>query len=479
MASEPWMPSAFTQPLREDFVSDGPKLRRFVELFWVSKETRPGECFTLDPWQSWLIDRILERYPDDWPVEELRGRLRYEQCLISLGRQNGKTVLAAILSLYGLTMHVQGPTVLGLAESVAQANLVYNTAKFVIDNTKLSRSFTSTGTRGIKSLDESRVYRTAPGKADALQGITISLCLYDEVHLTPADMWAAVALGTSAIEDGMVLGITTAGDEESELLKALYVQGHKAVEGEPALERFGFFLWEAPDGAAIDDPEAIKAANPAIACGRKSLQKTVNAVRTMPEAEARQYVHNRFVASSGGWMPNHVWDQAGGEGIPEGIKPTIIAVDKTHDWKHATIVAGVKHEDAIYTDFVGTWENSNLDQLEKECLKLRGPGVTFLLGVTNRDLADRLTKKGCKVELCIGARMNEAATTSYAQIARGRVNHDGSQVIRNQLPFVVRKNVGAGYKIIPAPGRNIEAVYAQVMAIYGAETIKPRGALIL
>ena len=268
------MPTQFTAPLREDFVSDGPKLRRFVELFWKSKETKPGETFTLDPWQSWLIDRILERYPDDWPVVELRGRLRYEQCVVCLGRQNGKTVLAAILSLYGLTMHVQGPTVLGLAESVAQAGLVYNTAKFVIDNTDLTKHFVATGTRGIRSLDGERTYRVAPGKADAIQGITITLCLFDEVHLAPDEMWTAVALGTSAIEDGMVLGITTAGDDESVLLKRLYEQGNKAADGVDGFERFGWFLWEAPDGADIDDPAAIMAANPAIACGRKDLQKT-------------------------------------------------------------------------------------------------------------------------------------------------------------------------------------------------------------
>lgn len=473
------MPTAFTKPLREDFVSDGPKLREFVKRFWISKETKPGETFELDPWQEWLIDRILERYPADWPVEELRGRLRYEQVVVSLGRQNGKTVLAAILGLYGLLMHVQGPTVLGLAESVAQAGLVYNTAKFVIDNTKLSQRFVATGTRGIKSLDGQRLYRTAPGKADAIQGITISLCLFDELHLAPEDMYAAVLLGTGAIEDGMVLGITTAGHDGAELLKSLYAQGHKAAEGEPALERFGFFLWEAPDGAAIDDPAAIIAANPSIACGRKDLQKTLNAVRTMPEAQARQFVHNRFTASSGGWMPNHVWDKAKSAGIPEGNKPTIIAVDKTHDWKHATIVASVKHEGTIYTDVVGTWADMGIDALEEECLKHRGVGVTFVVGWNNKDLAERLQRKGLKVEICNGNRMNEAASTSFSLIAQEKVKHDGSLIIRNQLPFVVSKNVGSGYKIIPAPGHNIEAVYAQVMAIYGAETIKPRGALIL
>lgn len=472
------MPTAFTKPLREDFVSDGPKLRRFVELFWTSKETAPGESFKLDDWQVFLIDRILERYPADWPVEELRNRLRYEQCVISLGRQNGKTTLAAILGLYGLTMHVQGPTVLGLAESKNQADLVYNTAKFVIDNTKLNRTFTTTGTRGIKSLDGSRLYRTAPGKADAIQGITVSLCLFDELHLAPADMFSAVVLGTGAVQDGMVLGITTAGDDESELLKSLYQLGHEAVEGKH--ERFGFFLWEAPDGAAIDDPAAIMAANPAVACGRKDLNKTLNAVRTMPEDQARQYVHNRFVASSGAWMPNYLWTNAKGD-WPEGIKPTIIAVDKDGNWKHATLIAAVKHEGIVYTEVIETRENPSMDWLVDRCIQLRSTGTTFAMHKYSLGtLAERLEKKGIRVKTLTGPEMNEAASTSYALIAQEKVKvSDPIDIVGQQLPYVVRKNVGAGYKVVPAANAHIEAVYAQLEAIWAAENIRPKGMGVL
>lgn len=473
------MPTQFTAPLQEDFVSDGPKLRRFVELFWKSKETAPGEKFVLDPWQSWLIDRVLERYPDDWHVEELRGRLRYEQCVICLGRQNGKTVLAAILSLYGLTMHVQGPTVLGLAESVAQAGLVYNTAKFVIDNDpSLSDRFVATGTRGIRSLDGQRLYRVAPGKADAIQGITITLCLFDEVHLAPEEMWTAVALGTSAVRDGMVLGITTAGDDRSVLLKRLYEQGAKAEAGEDGYERFGWFLWEAPEGAAIDDEAAIKAANPAVACGRKDIQKTVNAVRMMPEHQARQFVHNRFVASSSGWLPTYRWTA-----LPQGLlpgPPSVVSIAVAPKWTWATLTVASKADGRIYTEALATIEAPDLDRLTEECVRLAAKHrVTFVMdGNGLRDLAVRLRSRGLTAEWFNTTQLTQAASTTYAQIARGNVTHDHAAIVTDQIGKGSVKTVGEHWRIVPVAGQAIDALMSTVMAIYAVETLPAPGVLI-
>lgn len=467
-----WLPTSYTGPLRENFVSDGPKLRRFVKLFWKSKE-QPNTAFELDPWQAWLIDRILERYPADWHDQTLAGRLRYEQCVICIGRQNGKTILAAILSLYGLTMHVPGPTVLGLAESVDQAGLVYNTARFVIDNDEsLSRHFVATGTRGIRSLDGTRNYKVKPGKADAIQGITVTFCLYDEVHLTPGDMWDAVVLGTSAIPDGMVLGITTAGDDESVLLKRLYENGAKAVAGEPGFERFGWFLWEAPDGAAIDDPEAIKAANPAIACGRKDLGKTLNAVRTMPEHQARQYVHNRFVASSGAWLPTYMWTQ-----LPEGkvATPTFAAVSVSQSWGWATISLSTKIDGRIYAQCVATIEAPDLDRLTEVCTRLAAKHrLTFVMeGNGLRDLAVRLRERGLTAEWFNQTQMTQAASTAYAQIARRNVAHEHSPIVIDQIGRGMRKNVGEHWRIVPVGNQPIDALMATVLSIHAAETIVP------
>lgn len=82
--NEAWMPTLYTAPLQEDFVTDGDKLLQVVDLAWRSPE---DENFRLDDWQRWLIRRVLERYPDDWPDENKRGELRFKQCIISMGRQ--------------------------------------------------------------------------------------------------------------------------------------------------------------------------------------------------------------------------------------------------------------------------------------------------------------------------------------------------------------------------------------------------------
>ncbi len=85
-------------------------------------------------------------------------------------------------------------------------------------------------------------------RATSAQGMHPSMVIFDELHVGKADLWTAMALGSATRLDGIVLGITTAGDDNSELLNNLYAKGDIAMTGNPDLERFGFFVWEAPEG---------------------------------------------------------------------------------------------------------------------------------------------------------------------------------------------------------------------------------------
>src|SRR5690606_4554279 len=126
----------------------------------------------LDDWQRALIRHVLEVYP---PGHPRAGELRYRQVLISLGRQNGKSVLGAILALWGLVA-TAGSEVISVASTVEQANIVFKRVKHVIDaQASLRARFRTTATRGISSQVPGRVgtYTVRTNKEGALQGIPI------------------------------------------------------------------------------------------------------------------------------------------------------------------------------------------------------------------------------------------------------------------------------------------------------------------
>lgn len=463
-----WVPGTYTSPLSPAFVSDGPKLRKFVELFC---RTEDGKPLVLDDWQAWLIDHVLERYPDDHPT--LGGRLRYRYCVISMGRQNGKSELAQVFGFYGLLMHEAGPYVVGLASNADQATIIYNRVKHTItSSTHLLRRFKATGTRGITRLDKPGTYKVKPAKADALQGIPVTLCLFDEVHLCDDDMWQAMVLGTQAKADGMVIGITTAGDDNSHLLKSLYEQGKASVGGSGS-ERFGFFLWEAPEGCRVDDPDALMDANPALAAGRLSMDVVLDSVRSMPEDQARRYRLNQFVSAQSTWLPMSMWNRAAGGPVGDGR--ITFAVDRTPSWEYATITAAVKADDGVHTGVVASLRKPNLEWLLDLCIRLNAhdPATFVMDGYTLGDLGRELDGRGIPVKVMKQSDITNACATAYALIASGRVTHADDPLVNQQMPFAVKKNVGDAWRINrAASSTSIDAVMATVMGIYVADNMQ-------
>lgn len=469
-----WLPTTYTPSLTgdENFPSAGDKLLRLVDKAWKAQDQR--EKFALLPWQRWVIRHALEVYPEGHPKA---GTLRFRQVVISVGRQNGKSVLGAIFGIYGLFMHEPGPEVVSVASTVPQANIIYKRVKHVIDeNPALLRKMEKapTKTRGMATR-KGGSYKVFAKNAAGLQGVPVSLCLYDEVHITPPETWSAMVSGSKERANGLVLGITTAGDDTSELLKHLYELGQQASAGSEDLERFGFFLWQAPEGAAVDDAEALLAANPSLACGRGSVADLQAQVRTQPEEDARRYHLNQFVSSSSSWMPIGRWMKAAKGGVPEGKRP-IIAIDRTPDWTYATVTASVKVDGIVYTELVASLVNPNLEQLVRICQELRNrhyPQVFVMDGYVLKELGNELKTRGYPVRVLTLSDQTNAAATSFALISQRKVSHPGDPLLTYQMPRAVRKNHGDSWKLSRKDSSiEIDAVMATVMGIYVAEITK-------
>lgn len=469
-----WPPPRYSEPLSEDFPSDADWLLPLVDLCWTDDH---GNKLTLDRWQRLLLRHVLEVYPQGHPKA---GQLRYREVFVSVARQNGKSVLGAVLALYGL-LREKGALVIGLASTADQANIVYKRLVEVIQkDPRLAKRFTKTTLhRGIVTKTGS-TYLTKASKSDAVQGLATSLGIIDELHITKPAMWTDLVNGTAAKPKGLVFGITTAGDEDSELLIRLY----KTAEDAP--ERFGYFIWEAPESRVPEDDEElgrfIMLASPSIAEGRRPLDEEIAAVRNQPETDALHYKLNRFVASLNPYMPADPWNKATKK--QDYVWPTgelTYSVAQSTDDMYATITAHVKTPDGKHhTEVAASIVNPTPELLLKACERLwsNGPRVFAMDRIKLGPLANELKRRGYPVWFCSVADLINASSLLLLKVMNGDLTHAGDDLLNMQMSRAVRKQKQGGdaYKIDPgASGLEMDAVFATALGTYVAEQQQQRG----
>lgn len=477
-----WLPARYTPSLTgtEEFTTEGDRLLRFLAVHWRSPE---AERFLLDPWQVWLIRHALETYPPDWPVVHLRGQLRFRQLIISVARQNGKSIIGAVLAFYYLTMHVRGPRVVGTASIARQAGIVYQRVKYVVDhNPAIARELKATDTRGITRRDGGGIYQVLPADEDSAQGEPITGSVYDELHLGNAGLWDAMVLGQRSRRNAQLAGITTAGDDDSRLLMRLYGEGEQAIAGED--ERFGFFVWEADDDE-LTEANIIKA-NPAIACGRIDLDTAMSDARKLDAAGPDEsgvvgrdrrirYVSNRFVRGSAtSWASIAAWHDCTRVDVDdlEGGPPSYgLDIAAGREW--ASIVETTALEGILTTRLVAAIPHPDHPTLVEACRRLARRGrCSFAMDrATLADVAKTLHDEGLEVLALTAGQMQSAAATAAAAIGRRHVRHPGDPLLRAQMVAAKRRNTPEGWRISRTLSTgDVDAVIAAVTSIFSAST---------
>jgi phage terminase large subunit-like protein len=462
-------PAVYTKPLSEEFPSDADRLLQVVALAYRDMDNPDG--LKLDEWQEWLLRHILERYPDDHEEPNKAGQLRYRQVIVSIPRQSGKSLLGAMLGLWGVAM--RDGQCLSLASSSEQALIIYNRVLHtILNNATLKKRFKkTTERRGIVSADGLSRYDVRPAKEAALQGIPLDTVLADELHLWKKGMWSAVVLGTSA-RNGIVIGVTTAGDDSSETLIDLYKQGHKAAAGDPGLERFGFFVWQAPEGAEVLDPKSVLASNPAVECGRIPLDRVMSDLAIIPEHEARRFRLNQFVSGVGAsWLPADLFHKAAGHGIKE-QEGSVLGIDITGKWEFATIAAANKNGENIETELVASFVQPTEAFLYDYIVKTYKQYGCKAIAIDSQrapNLAKRLKQNGYAIWQLYAKEVASACAQAYALFETGRVFHNNDPLLIKQMPVAVARYSGDSWYLSRKDSHgDIDAVMATLFAMYVA-----------
>ena len=185
------------------------------EFLRVPKGTGAGEAFRLRPWQRQIVKRL-------YPPTGKRPR----QGLISLPRGNGKSGLAAALSLYGLLADgVEGAQVAVVASDERQARIVFNAARRMIELDERLREQVQVFTDRLYVPRTDSMMMPLPAEPSALQGWDPSLVIVDELHVVTEPVWDAMALAAGKRPESLTLAISTPADRLDSIMWRLVEYG--------------------------------------------------------------------------------------------------------------------------------------------------------------------------------------------------------------------------------------------------------------
>lgn len=183
----------------------------------------------LHPWQRAALIRMLELLED--------GSLRFETVLILVARQNGKSTLAQVLTIYVLVAW-GWPLVLGTAQDLDVAEQLWQEVVDLLEDDEelsdlISRVVKVNGKKELKLTSEVS-YKVKAANRRAGRGLSGNLILLDELREHQNwDAYGAITKTTMARGGAsLILALSNAGDVLSRVLRYLRLIAHRAL-GDP------------------------------------------------------------------------------------------------------------------------------------------------------------------------------------------------------------------------------------------------------
>ena len=238
----------------------------FIERFCRSPSPSggPSEKVKLIDWQR---DRVVKplfgwKRPD--------GRLRYRRAGIFCPKKQGKSFLMAALAEYLLTAHFPLADVYPAAVDREQARIIYRMLKRSVEASPiLSKRLEVVDSKSIiRNREHGNVLRCLSADAWRNEGLNGSVII-DEIHAHRSDeLVAALTYATRATPNGLVLAISTAGDNKNGVGYQWWKDAQLVSRehgGDPAANpSFYGLIYAADPKDDFSDPAVWRKANPSM-----------------------------------------------------------------------------------------------------------------------------------------------------------------------------------------------------------------------
>lgn len=427
---------------------------------------------SLLPWQRWWLIHALET--------TLAGSFRFRTVITLVGRQSGKTTLLKALALW-MMYAGRAKLVLGAAQSLDIARESWSGAvDLATDDPDLKAEIAkirrANGEQELKLVNGAR-YKITATKRSSGRGLSVDLLILDELreHRDWA-AWAALSKTTMARPNGLTVGISNAGDDESVVLNSLR---DSALAG---TDRLGIFEWSAPDDCDLDDPEAWEQASPGL--GHTIDEGSIRAAmeQDSPAVFRTEILCQRVESMADSAVPAQAWDACLDKSMTLGSLRTRVAlcVDVAPDLAHATLaMAAVGPDGRVRVDAVAAW--TSVRQMVAEL-----PGWQAKIKPAAFGWFPAGPAAGVKADLdALGLTAIPPADTSAAcqefaeQVISRRLLHRGDQLLTAHVVGAKRWNVGDGWRFVRRGVGHVDAAYAAAGAVRLARTLPPAKRVML
>jgi phage terminase large subunit-like protein len=287
----------------------------FCEDLTITSGKLAGKPMVLREWQREFIRDVY--------AENAEGVRPVRTAVLSMGRKNGKTQLAAALAL----CHLAGPEsemrgeVYSCALTRDQAAKLYaemvaylNAHDELADRCNVVRF-----TKQIEVLfgpGEGSIYMALSADAGSKLGLSPSFVVYDELGSAPnRALYDAMDTATGAREDPLMMVISTQAAADHAVMSELVDYGLKVQAGEIEDPSFHLTLYAAPKDADPWTREAWEAANPALGDFRSlpDVERQAAQARLVPSKESafRNLILNQRVSAVARFIHRAEWDRCG------------------------------------------------------------------------------------------------------------------------------------------------------------------------
>lgn len=336
-----------------------------------------------DPWQRWAGIHQGELLPD--------GRPRFRMVLILVARQNGKTIMCRVLTLYWMVI-LRVPLVVGTSTGrdtakeswqdvidFALENLPgeFGSERQAVRKTLSEEYFQTLGcTRHCRQDHEHRprsIFKFAALGRRAGRSKTVNRAVMDE--LREQDDFAtynALVKAMTAVADAQMVAITNQGDDASIVLDSLRKSAIEFIETGQGDPRLFLAEWSAPSSLKITDPQAIAAANPDLGNRIKLDAIMGDAIRAerMGGEELTGFKTETLCMRVPLLNPAIDPDSYAACGIDRSAFPDLgqhrravaAVLDVSKCTTHATLYAAAKIGDYVYGDVVKAWQGDDCTQ---------------------------------------------------------------------------------------------------------------------